>query len=209
MSTILANGKTSSSLRTSLIAGSVLIFSLALAGCTINLGSSDSNQDSGMMGNGGLMHNNSSASAFSGADIMFAQMMIPHHQQAVDMGTLAETRASSPEVKALAAKIKAEQAPEITLMKGWLKTANASLDMGHDMGMGGMLTDADINALTNAKGAAFDRLYLEGMIGHHKGAIHMAQMVVDSNNAEANALGHAIIDSQTKQIAYMESLLNK
>jgi uncharacterized protein (DUF305 family) len=112
-------------------------------------------------------------------------------------------------VKALAAKIKAEQAPEITQMKGWLESAGASLDMGHDMGMGGMLTDADMTALKNAKGAAFDRLYLEGMIGHHKGAIHMAQMVVDSSNGEANALGNAIIDSQTKQITYMESLLGK
>ena len=142
---------------------------------------------------------------------MFAQMMIPHHQQAVDMGTLAETRALSPEVKKLAAQIKSEQAPEITQMKGWLKDANASLDMGHDMGMGmgGMLSDTEMEALKNAKGADFDRLYLEGMIQHHKGAIHMAQMVVDSNNAEVAKLGKAIIDSQTKQITYMESLLKK
>ncbi|MEN9966810.1 MAG: hypothetical protein RL036_43 [Actinomycetota bacterium] len=196
-------------IRTIALSGAVLLSTIALAGCTINLGSSDADQNSGMMGNGGMMGNNSSSSAFSGADIMFAQMMIPHHQQAVDMGTLAETRASSPEVKALAAQIKAEQAPEIEQMKGWLKAANASLDMGHDMGMGGMLTESDMTALKNATGAAFDRLYLEGMIGHHKGAIHMAQMVIDSNNAEANKLGHAIIDSQTKQIAYMESLLKK
>ena len=196
-------------IRTVAISGAVLISSIALAGCTINLGSSGTDNNSGMMGNGGMMHNNSNSSAFSGSDIMFAQMMIPHHQQAVDMGTLAETRASNPEVKALAAKIKGEQAPEITQMKGWLESAGASLDMGHDMGMGGMLTDADMTALKNAKGAAFDRLYLEGMIGHHKGAIHMAQMVVDSSNGEANALGNAIIDSQTKQITYMESLLGK
>ena len=196
-------------IRTVAISGAVLISSIALAGCTINLGSSGTDNNSGMMGNGGMMHNNSNSSAFSGSDIMFAQMMIPHHQQAVDMGTLAETRASNPEVKALAAKIKGEQAPEITQMKGWLESAGASLDMGHDMGMGGMLTDADMTALTNAKGAEFDRLYLEGMIGHHKGAIHMAQMVVDSRNGEANALGNAIIDSQTKQITYMESLLGK
>jgi uncharacterized protein (DUF305 family) len=196
-------------IRTVAISGAVLISSIALAGCTINLGSSGTDNNSGMMGNGGMMHNNSNSSAFSGSDIMFAQMMIPHHQQAVDMGTLAETRASNPEVKALAAKIKGEQAPEITQMKGWLESAGASLDMGHDMGMGGMLTDADMTALKNAKGAEFDRLYLEGMIGHHKGAIHMAQMVVDSRNGEANALGNAIIDSQTKQITYMESLLGK
>lgn len=190
------------------IATALILTSAALTGCTINLGNSDTDDKSGMMGGNGMMNgNNSSSSGFSGADIMFAQMMIPHHQQAVDMGTLAETRALSPEVKALAAKIKAEQAPEITQMKGWLADANASLDMGHEMGMGGMLSDSEMTALAAAKGAAFDKLYLEGMIGHHKGAIHMAQMVVDSNNAEAAALGKAIIDSQTKQITYMESLL--
>lgn len=149
------------------------------------------------------------STSFTGADIMFAQMMIPHHQQAVDMGTLAETRAFSTEVKALAAKIKAEQAPEIAQMKGWLKTAGAPLEMGHDMGMGGMLTDAQFEALKNSTGADFDRLFLQGMIAHHKGAIHMAQMVVDSNNAEAAKLGAAIISSQTEQITYMESLLAK
>jgi uncharacterized protein (DUF305 family) len=73
-------------------------------------------------------------------------MMIVHHQQAVDMGTLAETRASSPEVKSLAAQIKSEQAPEITQMKGWLEAANAPMDMGHDMGMDGMLTDAQMDS---------------------------------------------------------------
>jgi uncharacterized protein (DUF305 family) len=192
------------------LAVALILTSIALSGCTINLGNSATDEKSGMMGGNGMMNgNNSSSSVFSGSDIMFAQMMIPHHQQAVDMGTLAETRALSPEVKALAAKIKAEQAPEITQMKGWLADANASMDMGHEMGMGGMLSDTDMKALENAKGAAFDKLFLEGMIGHHEGAIHMAQMVVDSNNAEASALGKAIIDSQTKQITYMESLLAK
>ncbi len=181
---------------------------LALTGCTINIGGTDSADNSGMMGNGGMM-NNQSDSAYSGADIMFAQMMIPHHQQAVDMGTLAETRALSPEVKKLAAEIKAEQAPEINQMEAWLEDAKASHDMGHDMGMGGMLSETEMTALKNAKGAAFDRLYLEGMIEHHKGAIHMAQMIVDSNNSEVAELGQAIIESQTKQIAYMESLLKK
>ncbi len=179
-----------------------LAAALALTGCTINIGGSKSDDTGGMM-------NHSTHSNFSGADVMFAQMMIPHHQQAVDMGTLAETRASDPAVKKLAAQIKAEQAPEITLMKSWLDEANATMDMGHDMGMGGMLDETEMEALTNATGAAFDKLYLEGMIEHHKGAIHMAQMVIDSENAEVAKLGKAIIDSQTKQIAYMESLLKK
>lgn len=161
------------------------------------------------MNHDGMMGHETNTSDFSGADIMFAQMMIPHHQQAVDMGSLAETRAQSPKVKALAAQIKAEQAPEIKQMKSWLKAANAPLDMGHSMGMGGMLTTAEMKELENASGAEFDKLYLIGMIAHHKGAIHMAQMVTDSANPEANALGNAIVESQTQQIKYMESLLGK
>jgi uncharacterized protein (DUF305 family) len=125
------------------------------------------------------------------------------------MGTLAETRASNPEVKALAATIKTEQAPEITQMKGWLKDAGAGMEMGHDMGMGGMLSESEFDALKAATGAAFDKLYLEGMIGHHEGAIAMAKMVINSKNAEAKALGEAIVASQTKQISYMKELLKK
>ena len=181
--------------------GAVLLASVTLSGCTVNFGLPFFG-----MGNGNMMGSNGTAE-FSGADIMFAQMMIPHHQQAVDMGTLAETRAENPEVKALAAQIKAEQAPEIEQMKGWLEAANASENMGHDMGMGGMLTDAQLLALENSTGNAFDRLYVAGMIAHHQGAIQMAKMVVGSANAEANALGEAIIESQTKQIGQLQALL--
>ena len=185
----------------------ILVSAISLAGCTINFGSNAGEDQSGKMG-----HSHSSPSAatgFSGADIMFAQMMIPHHQQAVDMGTLAETRAQDPAVKAIAAKIKSEQAPEIAQMKSWLTAAGASLDMGHDMGMGGMLSASQMTALKDSSGAVFDKLYVQGMIGHHEGAIHMAQMVVDSNNIEAKALGSAIIASQTKQVAELKTILSK
>jgi uncharacterized protein (DUF305 family) len=174
-----------------------LAAALALTGCTVNIGSEQ---------NGGMMN---SQSSYSSQDIMFAQMMIPHHQQAVDMGTLAETRASDPAVKKLAAQIKAEQAPEIEQMKGWLKAAGEPLEMGHHMSMDGMLSDAQMSALENSSGKEFDRLYLEGMIQHHEGAIEMAKMVTDSENAAAHKLGHGIHDSQTEQIAYMKELLSK
>ena len=148
-------------------------------------------------------------SGFSGQDIMFAQMMIPHHQQAVDMGTLAETRALSQEVKDLASQIKAEQAPEIELMKSWLDLAGAPSMMDHEMPMGGMLSDEEMTQLEKSTGAEFDRLYLEGMIRHHEGAISMAQMILNSNNDEVKALGEAIVSSQTEQISYMQELLAK
>ena len=192
---------TSRTKRIAAVAAAALIAGLALSGCSMN----------SAMNNPPAANSQNAATDFSGSDIMFAQMMIPHHQQAVDMGTLAETRAFSPEVKALAATIKAEQAPEISQMQGWLAASGASTDMGHDMGhdmaMGGMLSADEFKALENATGAEFDKLFLEGMIAHHEGAIDMAQMIVDSSNTEAKALAAAIISSQTEQIDYMKSLL--
>ena len=176
---------------------------ISLAGCTTNLGGNDSN---GTM-DGGMMGNNKSASAFSGTDIMFAQMMIPHHQQAVDMSTLAETRTTNPEVLALAKQIKDAQAPEIKQMTAWIESSGSSTDMGHDMGMGGMLTDEQMTALENAQGAAFDKLYLEGMIGHHEGALQMAKMIENSDNAEAKELAANIIKSQSAEIEKMKQML--
>ena len=151
----------------------------------------------------------SAAAGFSSDDIMFAQMMIPHHEQAIEMSTLAETRAQNPEVIALAAKIKAAQTPEIETMKGWLTKAGASLDMGHAAHMDGMLTDSQMQALKNASGVEFDRLFLEGMIAHHEGAIEMAQMILNSKNAEAKALGEAIVSSQTAEVVILKQLLAK
>lgn len=189
--------------RITLAGSSLLIAALALTGCTINVGGTGTN---GMM-NDSMMGNNQSASDFSGQDIMFAQMMIPHHQQAVDMSTLAETRSTNPEILALAAQIKNAQAPEIQQMTTWLDSAGAGMDMGHDMGMGGMLSQEQMSALENAQGAEFDKLYLEGMIAHHEGAIEMASMIIDSNNSEAQELGDAIITSQAEEIAQMKKML--
>ena len=146
-------------------------------------------------------------SDFSGMDIMFAQMMIPHHQQAIDMSSLAVSRALSPEVKALALKISAEQGPEIEQMRSWLKAANAATEMGHQMSMDGMLSDAELERLTNASGEEFDQLFILGMIAHHEGAIEMAQMVVDSKNPEARELGTTVIKIQSLEIAELKALL--
>ena len=77
------------------------------------------------------------------------------------------------------------------------------------MGMDGMLSDAEMKKLENASGAEFDKLYVAGMIGHHEGAVQMAQMVLLSDNSEAKALGEAIVESQTKQITYLKGLLAK
>lgn len=165
---------------------------------------------SGANSNDHSMHQTESklaAQELSADDIMFAQMMIPHHQQAVDMGVLAETRASREEVKKLAAEIKDEQAPEIELMKSWLEAAGAPLEMGHSMDMPGLLSASQMANLEASSGDQFDKLYLLSMIEHHKGAIEMAQAVLTSKNTNVRALAESIVSSQTDQIAYIESLL--
>lgn len=182
---------------------------LVTAGCTINVGVP--NQNSMPDNHAGHMMNGNSGdltdSDFGPMDIMFAQMMIPHHQQAVDISQLALERAESEQVRELALQIMNEQDPEIQQMQGWIDQAGASNDMGHQMDMGGMLTEAEVQALAEASGEEFDRLFLAGMIAHHEGAIDMAQMIVNSQNEEARALAQAIISSQTEQISYMLTLL--
>lgn len=143
---------------------------------------------------------------------MFARMMIPHHEQAVEMSTLAETRAQDPQIKALAAQIKAAQQPEIDLMKSWLDEAgHMGGDMGHgmgDMAMPGILTDRQMAELKAASGQKFDLLYAQYMIEHHKGAIEMARDVEDSANPAVAELARGIIAAQEKEIAQMQAFVD-
>ena len=142
-------------------------------------------------------------SAFSSTDLMFAEMMIPHHQQALVMSELALTRSTNSDVLALAKEISAAQAPEIEQMKSW--GATGEMHAGHQMD--GMLSDDELAALEAASGSEFDRLFLEGMIKHHQGAIDMAQMVLASENAEVKALGESIVATQQAEIERMQELL--
>lgn len=184
----------------------VLVATLGLSACSNN---------NGGMNNGGVMGSDSpnNAASLSVADVMFLQMMIPHHEQAVEMSTLAETNSTNPDLLALAARIKAAQGPEIELMKRLLTDAGEPIAMGHSMGsmgsMGedGMMSDGDMNALMDAKGNAFDVLYLSGMIGHHEGAVMMTKPVSDSSNAEVKTLATNIVASQNAEITEMKKLL--
>ena len=147
------------------------------------------------------------ASDLSQNDVMFLQMMIPHHEQAVEMSTLAETNSTNPELLALAARIKAAQAPEIELMKNLLTDAGQAMMMDHSMGDNGMMGMDDMSALAVATGKDFDVLYLTGMIAHHEGAIDMTKPVANSENMEVKTLAENIITSQTAEIAEMTKLL--
>ena len=172
-----------------------------LLGVSINA-SRDDGWHMGWMGS-----HQSSSSTFSANDIMFAQMMIPHHQQAIVMSNLALSISKNPDVLALAAQIKAAQAPEIEQMKGWLSAAGTSLMGAHGMSMEGMLTDAELSTLKGSAGTTFDRLFLEGMIGHHQGAITMVAMIENSKNAEARKLAADIKKSQSAEIELMRKYL--
>ena len=143
-------------------------------------------------------------SEFSAADISFAEEMIPHHEQAILMSDIALTNSTSDEILALARDIKAAQAPEIEMMGGWTGV-NPSDHMGHMMD--GMLSDEEIQQLRDSEGVTFDRLFLEGMIAHHQGAIKMAQKVIDSKSKKVADLAASIIDAQEKEIAFMQELI--
>ena len=147
-----------------------------------------------------------SGAEYSAQDLMFAEMMIPHHEQAIEMSDIALAKSQNSEVLALATQIKNAQAPEIDQMKSWGGTSMGS-HAGHMMD--GMLTDEEMQALSAAMGKEFDRLFLEGMIKHHEGAIDMAEMVVQSTNQEVSTLANAIITAQKEEIVRMKELLSR
>jgi uncharacterized protein (DUF305 family) len=152
---------------------------------------------------------------FNDADVMFAQMMIPHHEQAIEMSDIAldPTVGASDEVRSLAEDIKAAQDPEIAQMTAWLEAWGqpTSMDssMDHSSMMSGMLTVEEINALGSLRGSEFDTAWIQAMIKHHEGAIQMAQDVeTDGVNTEVKALAGAIITAQQSEIDVMKALLS-
>jgi uncharacterized protein (DUF305 family) len=146
-----------------------------------------------------------SSSQYSADEIMFAQMMIPHHKQAVIMSELALTNTTTPEIVALATAIRDAQAPEIIQMQSWIDGKSES--HMHDMEMGGMLTDAELAELASLKGAAFDQKFLTAMIAHHEGALDMVDIINDSSNSEVKTLASNIVTSQSAEIEAMKALL--
>lgn len=150
----------------------------------------------------------------SDADTMFAQMMIVHHEGAIEMADLAVERAGAQEVRSLAEGISAAQGPEIEQMTAWLEAwgepTTPSEDMaGHGgMDMDGMSQEEAMTELEGLSGAEFDRRFLELMIAHHEGAVTMAEdQLADGQNPQARELAQKIIDDQQAEIAEMEQLL--
>lgn len=155
------------------------------------------------------------------ADAMFAQMMIPHHQQAVEMSDMMLAKDNiSADISDLATRIKAAQGPEIEIMTSWLDAWDQPVMpeggmAGHDMGgmggmggMDGMLDEAQMADLEAAEGDEAVGLFLESMIEHHDGAVEMAQEEIDhGENPAAIALAETIAETQQAEIKEMQQLL--
>lgn len=146
------------------------------------------------------------------ADIAFAQGMIPHHEGAIEMARTARGRTGNQAVLDLASRVEEAQDPEIETMTGWLtawgaEVAPGSGHTGHGSSMPGM-SEEEVAALEAARDADFDRLFLETMIEHHRGAIDMAGVELRSGgNADAKALAQKVIDDQQAEIAEMREML--
>lgn len=139
---------------------------------------------------------NVSGATFTEADVRFMQGMIPHHQQALQMTALVHEHATTNAVRQMALRMEISQRDEIKLMEAWLTERDQPIEMPtgsmggmhHDMVGGlhmmpGMLTAEQMEALSNARGTEFDRLFLEGMIQHHQGAIDMVETLFNSSGA--------------------------
>lgn len=149
------------------------------------------------------------------ADVMFAQMMIPHHEQAIELADIAldPTVEAGDEVRALATRIKGAQDPEVAMMTSMLDSWSEPLymdeGMNHSSMMSGMVSSYEMERLGTLRGTEFDAAWLAAMIAHHEGAIDMAEEVLASGEDPATAeLAQQIIDGQTAEIDRMTSLLN-
>jgi len=156
------------------------------------------------------------ATEHNAADTEFAQMMIVHHQGAIEMAELALSKASTDEVRSLGERIAAAQGPEIDVMSGWLDTwveqqpADAEMDgMGHEgMDMGGIDQGQVMTELSGLNGTTFDQRFLELMIEHHEGALTMAETSrAEGLNADVIRFAGKVIDDQTSEITEMRNLL--
>lgn len=156
-----------------------------------------------------------SKTSHNSADVQFAQEMIPHHRQAVQMAKMAATQAGSAEVKSLAKDIEAAQGPEINTMSGWLKSWGESIPSDKDphagmsgMAMPGMMSTEDMNKMKAATGAQFDTMFLTMMIAHHEGAIEMAKIEQQKGKSpDAKKLAAEIEKTQATEIDTMNKLL--
>jgi len=166
------------------------------------------------------------------ADIRFMQGMIMHHAQAVEMTDLLRTRTRNKELQALGKRMSISQTDEIKFMKQWLEDRGQPTSMEHHQMsdtkrndhmehmnmdsmplMPGMLTPQQMKALEQARGSAFDHLFLTGMIQHHNGALVMVRDLFDTPAAGQDAalfdFATDVDNTQRAEINIMGNMLLK
>jgi uncharacterized protein (DUF305 family) len=158
-----------------------------------------------------------STASFTDADVRFMQGMITHHAQALEMVALVPSRTGREGLKLLAERIRLSQADEIALMRQWLEARGRTApDLhahhAHDAAlMPGMLTPVEMARLADATGAVFDRLFFEGMIKHHEGALTMVEQLFATHAAgqesEIFAFASDVDADQRMEIQRMRRLL--
>jgi uncharacterized protein (DUF305 family) len=207
-------------LRLSLAAGVITVSAGLLLGACSGSDDHDGMSSSDPASMDGAATSIPADASFNATDVGFAQGMIPHHGQAIEMAEMALDTTSNADVVRLATAIKAAQQPEIDQLTTWLegwKQPVPDADMGadHDMGstagmmMSGMMSEADMERLGEASGSAFDRLWLEMMIQHHQGAIDMANdEIEDGKYADAKQMAQTIVTTQQAEIDEMEGLIS-
>ncbi|MFZ3566709.1 DUF305 domain-containing protein [Streptomyces sp. BH097] len=202
------------------LVGVVAAGSLLLAACgngdDNDMGGMDHGSDSSATASKESGKDTAASADFNDTDVTFAQSMIPHHEQAVEMSKLAGTRASDPEIKKLAGQIEKAQDPEIKTLQGWLKSwgkpagMESGMDHSEHGGMSGMMSEQDMKDLESAKGAKFDRAFAEMMIEHHNGAIKMAEdEKKNGKSADAKKMADAIVEGQSAEVDQFEKILDR
>jgi len=186
----------------------------ALTAGLLLIGACSSSSDDGGSGSSSTIP---ASAKFNATDVGYAQGMIPHHAQAIEMADLVPDRSTNAKVLALAAAIEAAQGPEIAELQGWLRNWGQKVppaDADHDMSeypamsMTGMLSTADMQRLEAAVGTEFDRLFLEFMVLHHEGAVEMARdEVADGKAPETVGQAERVIEDQTAEIETIEGIL--
>lgn len=145
------------------------------------------------------------------ADVRFAEGMIPHHRQALEMASLVQARTRTRTVRSFARRIAATQTPEIRAMTGWLRELGRTPPDAHthaDAAGYGMATQKELNALRAARGTAFDRLFLQLMTRHHEGALRMAdEQLASGADQRMRLLAKDVYSGQSIEIARMRKAL--
>lgn len=177
---------------------------------------SPGNTNSGGMNRGMNPAGSPAAGARNTAEVAFTSNMIPHHAQAAVMAKMAGAQATNPKLKQLATAMMATQQPQLKTMSDQMTRWGMpvpAMGNGHDMGsMGagsdGMMTSAQMGALGKARGAGFDRMWLQAMIKNHQGAVAISRSeLAQGSNPDNKKLAQAIIDAQSAEITQMSSMM--